>query len=91
MPITTTAGAAITVNTLLGELQLLSEDEKKLRPFDIRAWNLEDGIYERRIPALQQALILDNKVSLVVSANEGQRDWTVYMAYPYAIAINDCT
>jgi hypothetical protein len=31
VPITTTAGTAITANTLLGELQLLSEDEKKVR------------------------------------------------------------
>jgi hypothetical protein len=33
---------------------------------------------------------MDNKVSLVVSANEGQQDWTVYMDRSYAMAINDC-
>jgi hypothetical protein len=79
VPTTTMAGAAITANTLLDEMQQLSEDEKQESPFDIRVWNLEDGIPEGRIQALQ-TLIMDNKVSLVVSANEGQQDWTVYMA-----------
>jgi hypothetical protein len=89
VPTTTMAGVAITANTLLGEMQQLSEDEKQEHPFDIRVWNLEDGIPEGRIQALQ-TLIMDNKVSLVVSANEGQQDWTVYMARSYAMAIHDC-
>lgn len=89
VPTTTMTGAAITANTLLGELQQLSEDERQGRPFDIRVWNLEEGISERRIQALH-TLIQNNTVSLVVSANVGQQDWTVYMARAYAIAINDC-
>jgi hypothetical protein len=76
-------------NTALSDLQQLSEDEKKERPFDIRVWNIEDGVSEGRLQALQ-VLIRDNQVSLVVSANEDQQDWTVYMARTYAMAINDC-
>jgi len=89
VPATTKTGEAILANTTLSDLKQLSEDEKKERPFDIRVWKIEDGGSEGRLQALQ-ILIKDNQVSLVVSANEDQQDWTVYMARTYAIAINDC-
>jgi len=89
VPATTQKGEAIQANTTLNDLQQLSEEEKQARPFDIRVWNREDGNAERRLQTLQM-LIRDDKVSLVVSANEIQRDWVVYMAHAYATAINDC-
>jgi hypothetical protein len=89
VPTTTKTGEAIRANTALSDLQPLSEAEKKERPCDIRVWNLEDGVSEGRLQALQ-VLIRENQVSLVVSANEDQQDWTVYMARSYAMAINDC-
>ncbi len=89
VPATTQKGEAIQANTTLNDLQQLSEEEKQARPFDIRVWNREDGNADRRLQTLQM-LIRDDKVSLVVSANETQRDWVVYMAHAYATAINDC-
>ncbi len=41
VPATTKTGEAIMANTALSDLQQLSEDEKKERPFDIRVWNIE--------------------------------------------------
>jgi hypothetical protein len=89
MPTATATKTAITANTMLSELQQLSEEQQRQCPFDIRAWNVADGPLEQRLQALQ-ALIHNNKVSMVVSANNEQQDWTVYMASQYAKAINMC-
>jgi hypothetical protein len=68
MPTVTAAGTDITTNTMFIDLQPLSEDQQRECPFDIRAWNVADGPPEQRLQALQ-ALIQNNKVSMVVSAN----------------------
>ena len=89
MPTVTAEGTAITTNTRVSDLQPLTEDQQKECPFDIRAWNVAAGFPEQRLQALQ-TLIQNNKVSMVVSANNEQQDWTVYMAIAYAKAINSC-
>jgi hypothetical protein len=89
MPTVTAEGTAITTNTRVSDLQPLTEDQQKECPFDIRAWNVAAGFPEQRLQALQ-TLIQNNKVSMVVSANNEQQEWTVYMAIAYAKAINSC-
>jgi hypothetical protein len=89
VPTVTADGTAIKTTTMLSDLQPLSEDQQKECPFDIRAWKVADGLPGQRLQAMQ-ALIRNNQVSMVVSANKEQRDWTVYMANTYAQAINRC-